>query len=420
MRRRHGALLASAALLLPQSAAAQDHDLRDLITTKSGKELRGRVATPFARDTIALQQGGKRMRVERSDIASMDTVADRLAEFLRRRQQFVDKDAAHAPLYEWAKSRGLDRMADLHAMERCIADDHGFGHEALGHQKRGGEWLWPHAGTQRTLAQLEKALADEPLTLTGERFAVRIDGNLRGGIHALFDLERMGVCFMAECGESIGLSEALQPVLVDIRSSTARFQKWGFKPSPWYEPPPHGDVGRTFYSSPMQARPQRLFFTGAHGLLYRTLIGQTNSPDDRDRVCTWLEIGLPMHFEMTMQGDAGRAEPGDGRAQNLWAAQAMTFDVDLARMLNEPMFGGYYLTDDSRTQANWAVASMFAHWLMQADNVPASRERFLAYVRVALGDRRGNSTTAWDSAMKQRITEFGAPFREWLQKTMTR
>jgi hypothetical protein len=89
-------------------------------------------------------------------------------------------------------------------------------------------------------------------------------------------------------------------------------------------------------------------------------------------------------------------------------------------MLNEPMFGGYYLTDDSRTQANWAVASMFAHWLMQADNVPATRERFLAYVRVALGERRGNSSTAWDSAMKQRITEFGTPFREWLQQRATR
>ena len=122
MRRRHGALLASAALLLLQAAAAQDHDLRDLITTKSGKELRGRVATPFARDTIALQQGGKRVRVERSDIASMDTVADRLAEFLRRRQQFVDKDAAHAPLYEWAKSRGLRTLGVVGAKRGRMAD----------------------------------------------------------------------------------------------------------------------------------------------------------------------------------------------------------------------------------------------------------------------------------------------------------
>jgi hypothetical protein len=89
-------------------------------------------------------------------------------------------------------------------------------------------------------------------------------------------------------------------------------------------------------------------------------------------------------------------------------------------MLHEPMFGGYYLTDDSRTQTNWAVASMFAHWLMQADNVPPTRDRFLAYVRIALGEKRGDSSTAWDGAMKQRITEFAMPFREWLRTRAAR
>ena len=407
-------------LACANAATAQSPDLRDVVVQKDGKEVRGRIAHPFADGPLVLLQGNKRVRVERESIASIDDVASRLAEFFRRRQKLHDKPAAQRLLFEWASSHGLERMAQLHAMESCLRSDDSFGHEALGHERRAGIWLWPHRGRQLTLEQFQNALASDPLALTGERFTVRIDGNLLGGVHALLDLERMGVHWMSEFGAALQLDEALDPVVVDVRATSNGFQKWGFKPMPWHEPKPHGDVSRTFYASAMQARPQRLFFAGAHGLLYRTLIGETNSRDDRDRVCAWLEIGLSMAMETTMQGDAGWAEPGLARAQNLWAAQAITREIDLVRLMHQPMFGGFYLLDDAATQGNWALATTFTLWALRSDTTPPVRDRFLAYIRSALGNRRSESTTAFERAMGKKAQEFATPFREWLAAESSR
>lgn len=412
--------LFATSLACAREVAAQEQDLRDLVVQKDGKETQGRIAHPFANGPLVLLQGNKRVRIDRESIATTDDVAQRLAEFFRRRQKLHDKPAAQRLLFEWASSRGLDRMARLHAMEHCLRSDDSFGHEALGHERRAGVWLWPHQGRQLTLEQLENALANDPLVLVGERFSVRIDGNLLGGVRALLDLERMGVHWMSEFGEALQLDEALQPVLVDVRASATGFQKWGFRPMPWHEPKPHGDVSRTFYASPMQARPQRLFFVGAHGLLYRTLVGETNSRDDRDRVCAWLEIGLSMAMETTMQGDAGWAEPGPARAQDLWAAQTLAREIDLPRLLSQPMFGGFYLLDDAATQTNWSLATTFTLWALRRDATPPMRDRFLAYVRSALGNRRSESTTAFERAMGKKVQEFATPFREWLTAQASR
>ncbi len=397
-------------------AVAQDVDLRDVVTQKNGTELHGRVVNPFTPGPLVLAQGRKRVRIDREQIATTDAVSDRLAEFFRRRQKLFDKPSAQPMLFEWAESRGLSRIATLHAMASCLAASDSFGHEALGHQKKDGVWLWPHDGRRLPLEQLEQALANEPLTLTGERFAVRIDGNLRAGVHALLDLERMGVHMMAEFGEALALQDAQEPVLVDVRSNLGKFQKWGFRPAAWFEPPPHGDVARTYYPSLMQARPQRLFFVGAHGLLYHALIGETNSRDDRDRISAWLEIGLSMQMETAMQGDAGWAEPASVRSLNLWATQTLAGDLDLTRLSHQPMFGGFYLLDDAETQANWALATTFVHWLLLVDNVPATRARFVSYVRHALGELRGDSSTAWNGTMGKQIEGFREPFQEWLKK----
>ena len=408
-------ILAATIAWCSSTAAAQEADLRDVVTLKDGKEHCGRVVNPFTPGPLVVAQGRKRIRVDRAEVASTDTVSARLAEFFRTRQKLHTKPAAQPMLFDWAKSRGLDRVATLHAMADCLASDDSFGHEALGHQKKGGTWLWPHAAKQLPLEQLENALADEPMTLVGERFSVRVDGNLRAGVHALLDLERMGVHMTAEFGEALALLDAQEPVLVDIRSDLGKFQKWGFRPAAWFEPQPHGDIARTLYPSPMQARPQRLFFVGAHGLLYRALIGETNSRDDRDRVCAWLEVGLSMQMETAMQGDAGWAEPAPVRSLDLWAAQTLGGDLDLSRLSHQPMFGGFYLLDDAETRSRWALATTFVQWLLSDDNVPATRARFLSYVRLSLGDRRGDSSTAWDGAMGKKIDEFREPFRAWLK-----
>ena len=411
--------LAAFAAAVVATATAQG-DLRDVVTLKTGKTVTGRVVAPFAPGPLLVVQGGKRVRIERADVAEMDLLASRIAEFLRQRKKLAGKSAAQAILIEWADAHGLPNLAQLHAMHVCLASEDEHAHHRLGHRQRGGQWLWPPGERWLSAAQLEQALSQDPITLSGERFRLRLDGNLRAGVAALFDLERLGVFWRDAFGEALQLDEVLQPIDVNVTYAVADFAKWGYRPLPYYVPAPHGDVARTFFASPAQARPQRLFFVGTQALLYRTLIGQSNARDDRDRTCAWLEIGLPMFAELTMQGDAGFAEPGEVRTQDLHAAQTMTREVDLARLLHQPMYGGYYLLDDAPTQTLWSTAAMFTQFLLREDNLPDTRVRFLAYVRSALGDKRGDSSTLFDKDMGKRIEEFEAPFRAWLQKVAAR
>jgi hypothetical protein len=198
--------------------------------------------------------------------------------------------------------------------------------------------------------------------------------------------------------------------------NTDEFPKWGFRPLPYYVPEPHGDLGHTFYAGPAPQRPQKLFFVGAQALLYHTLIGEVNRGNDRDRVCPWLEVGLGMYLENTMQGDAGFAAPGELRAQDLQAMQALGRGYRITHLLHLPMYSGFYLNDDTPTATNWSAATMFVAWLLEPNNEPKTRGPFLQYIREALGEKKGDSSSLFDKVMGQRVEDMDEPWRAWLVK----
>lgn len=404
------------ALLLGAAAPGQD-DLRDSVTRLDGKTLTGRLLTPHAEDELVLLQGGKRIRLARSEIGQQDLVADRIREFCARRLAMRESPKAQWFLVGWAQARGLPGLARAQAMLLALDDDdHAEAHEFLGHRKSGKGWLWEHDGRAMTRAQLEEALGKQPLEITGERFALRCDGGLRTNVAALLDLEHLAVVFHDRFGKALQLQESLRPMLVVTSRNIDSFPKWGFRPLPYYTPAPHGDVARTFYAGPAPIRPQRLFFVGTQALLYHTLVGEVSRTDERDRVCAWLEVGLGMHMENAMQGPAGFAAPGEPVAQDLQALHALGRDFKIAQLLHLPMYGGFYLTDDTATAVHWSAATMFVAWLLEPDNSPKTRERFLAFVRQALGDRKGDSSSLFDRAMGRPIEDLEAPWLQWLAK----
>jgi len=404
-------------LALAATAPAQD-DLRDKVTRRDGKVLTGRVQNPFAVDEVVLLQGGRRVRLGRPDIAAIDRVGDRVREFCERRVRLRSSPKAQGYLVDWAVSQQLPGLARAQAMWLALTDDdHTAAHEFLGHERGPKGWLWPHAGRKLLRAQLDDLLAREPLTITGERFSLRCDADLETNVAALLDLEHLGVVWQQRFGEALQLREVLAPIDVVTHRNTDDFPKWGFRPLPYYVPPPHGDVAHTFYSGPAPKRPQRLFFVGTQALLYRTLIGEVSRSDDRDRVCAWLEVGLGMVMENTMQGDAGFAAPGELRRQDLQALTALGRDYRLTHLLHLPMYSAFYLMDDTATAINWSAATMFTTWLLEPDNTPRTREPFLRFVRAALGDRKGDSSSLFDRVMGQRVEELDAPWRAWLAQT---
>ncbi|MBL8734295.1 MAG: hypothetical protein JNN13_18105 [Planctomycetes bacterium] len=409
------AIALAVATLSPPDLRAQDD--RDHLTRKDGHVLHGRVVEPFADAEIELRQGGKRLRLQRGDLTSIDLVGDRVRTFCERRLRQKDSPKAQVYLVDWAAAQGLTGLARLQAMALVLQDDDNTAlHEFLGHERSAKGWLWEHDGRRLLKEQFDAALAKAPLLLRGERFSLRCDGGLATNVNALLDLEQLGVAFYDRFGKELQLKETLLPVEVFAHRNSDQFPKWGFRPVPWYEPPPHGDVGHTFYQGPAPLRPERLFFVGTQGLLYRSLIGEADRGNDRDRVCPWLEIGLGMVMEFSMQGPAGFARPGDLRAQDLQALTALSRGYRLTHLLHLPMYGSFYLTDDNNTAVNWSAATMFVAWLLEPDNSPATRAPFLRFVRQALAEKKGDSSSAFDGAMGRRVEELEAPWREWLAK----
>lgn len=404
-------------LLLALAAAlpGQD-DTRDVLTRRDGKTFTGRLLTPHSSDELLLLQGGKRVRLARGDLASTDLVADRVAEFCDRRLR-MKAPKAQWFLVEWAAAHGLPGLARAQAMLLALDDDsHTAAHEFLGHKPTAKGWLWEHDGRNITRDQLEVAMAKHPFDLVGERFRIRSQGGLRQSVAALLDLEQLAVVFHQRFGAPLQLQESLQPIAVEIARNGEEFPKWGFRPIPYYKPAPHGDVALTFFAGPAPERPHRLFFVGAHALLYHTLIGEVARQNDRDRINAWLEVGLAMHFENSLQGPAGFAAPGPLRAQDLQALQALGRDYRLTQLQHLPMYGGFYLLDDTNTAVAWGASTMFVAWLLEPDNDPKTREPFLAFVRESLGERKGDSSSAFDRLLGRRVEELEVPFTKWLAK----
>ena len=59
---------------------------------------------------------------------------------------------------------------------------------------------------------------------------------------------------------------------------------------------------------------------------------------------------------------------------------------------------------------------MLVRFLLQPDNAPQTRDSFLAYIRAALGDRKGDSSSVFDDMMGRRVEDIEPQFRTWLEK----
>lgn len=406
------ALTAATALLA--GLPAQD-DLRDVVRTRDGREVRGRVATPFADDEVLLLQGGKRVRIPRAEITALDTVNDRLFQFLDRRAASENPRLGWF-LVEWAASRELTAMARLQAFDLVLRDDdHEPAHLFLGHRQTSKGWLWELDGRWLTREQFLQQWGSKRAELRSEHFAIRADGGFAQTVAALIDLESLYQWWFTTFGKALGLREVMRPMVIETWRNPESFPKWGFRVVPFHVPDPHGDTGRTFYATNPD-RPRLLFFLGTQGILYHALAQNPRMQDDRDRICPWLEIGLGMVAESVLQGPAGRARPGSQRHLDLQAMNALGRDYRLTHLLHLPMYGGFYLMDDTPTATNWSAAQTLVAYLLDPGTQPPTREAFVDYVRQVFAERKGDSSTAFDKAIGRRIEDIEPDLVRWLNK----
>jgi hypothetical protein len=203
-------LLAAASVATPLSA--QDFDDRDIVRKHDGAEVRGRVSRYHTPEEIVLLQGQQRIRIARDEIASIETVNDRLREFYERLDTGVRSAKYRWILAEWARSRRLDGMAAALALEIVIDDDaHEGAHELLGHKRTRHGWLWPLGDRFVSRKRYLDHHADmgHPLAVAGEHYVVETDAAPKAAVYALLDLERMYLHWQDTFGERLQLREVL-------------------------------------------------------------------------------------------------------------------------------------------------------------------------------------------------------------------
>ena len=411
--------------LAPAGALPAQDDARDVVVLNSGRELRGRVLARYGTDGLVLVQNTTRHTVPWANIASIDTVPDRVAEFLAVRDRLPDNERQQTYLIDWAHLHGIEAMARLQAIDVALrAPDNVTAHTLLGHRRRGSEWLWQHGDDWVRLSDLERFHADwgHPWELESEHFALRCNADLRRSIDTLFDLERLYAYWFEEFGEALQLTEALAPKLpVWVWRDRADFPAWASTKLPYFRPrtqtPLEPSRSFLYFADAQAARPAWLFEVATQHLLYRTLADDPALWTQKDRLCGWAEVGFGQYLERRFGGPAGHAEVGAWRMpEDEGRVVSNQASYTVANLLHRSA-RQFYITVADNTLFEWAASHLFVAWLLDGGDREL-RRAFVAYLRAALHDGKGDSSSAFDRVLGRPIDGLEAPWRQWIREQL--
>jgi len=412
-------------LLLPLSGQDRD-DLRDRVELKSGEVLRGRVVQRFEPDEIELDLGGRRKSVPRKDVTGMRTVDDALAQLLDVRRPGLAV-AADWALSDMAASLELPAMARLQAYHVLLRDpDHAAAHALLGHVQAAGKWRWRWRGELVPAAAIERLTVGKDFALASEHFVLESRDGLRLAVDTLFDLERTYTAFWRELGEDLHPQSWFPPIQVQVHGSLKDMPKLSTTVgAPYCDPTVRGECTVVTYREATMPRPARLVGLAIEALLYRTLLApRAVLPTSLDeRYAPWLEVGLGYYYESRTTGDPGHVAFGNVALDSGMAGLVLRYRPYGLENFVHVRFLAFH--EDARVAPHHvAHAAMLVTWLLDEHAVAgtpavALRPRFLSYVRLALHEGKGNSSSLLDSALGKevgRVEDLEAPWIEWLEK----
>jgi hypothetical protein len=394
-------VLGLAILVLP--APAQD-DLRDTVTLKQGRPVRGRVLEPFGEEEVVVLQGQRRVRLPRRDVTGMDTVRDRLRELVARRLKLPDDVRWQWTVAEWAKSQELPRMAALQAWSVLSLDaDHEQARALLGHRRSGKQWQIQDDGTWYLESKLAERHADwgKALVLDSEHFRLRSNGGVKRVVAALWDLEALYVWWFDTYGPVLRPREVIPPMQLHVWASEEKFPGWTEMRIPYFIPAPYDDTGYTFFP-PNSDRPRDLFGMGLQHILYRSLAYDQDCGSYKNRRCAWLELGLGQYADALFQGPPGRAQAGAPPVFPHERAQIVVQKkrYELKHLLHRHVRDSFYAAVAETTPIDWAYAHAFVTFLMEGED---TRPRLMEYLRQALREAKtaaARSIARWGAASR--------------------
>ena len=407
------------ATLLGALVSAQTYDARDVVRTRNGDEVRGRVSRYYAPDALLLLQGNQRVRVPRADVASVETVNDRLREFYRRLEAGGANAKYRWMLAEWAEAQGLPGMARALALEIVIDDDaHEPAHELLGHAKTKRGWRWPLGDRSVDRERWLEHHADmgHPLTLTGEHYTVETDAEPKAAVYALLDLERLYLHWMDTFGEPLQLREALSPLRARIWRSRDEMPglSSSHKRAYSYAICVAVDHGTTCMVSPTTHEVSELFMMGTQMAIGATLADAQNdgAPMTDLLDCPWAIIGLAQWMETCFTGAPGRAQPRAPQLRGGAVARLKRERPNLKRLL-AAKYPQFYDANSS-TQERWDSSWALAHFLLDPTRKPDLRDGFHRYLSLTIAQGAGLSSSTFDKAIGVRIEDVQKAMYAWI------
>lgn len=429
----HAAVLFGVVHLAAAASAqrpAEDGDRRDAVLLENGKEITGRLLQRYDEEEWLLLQGGKRVRIDPDDVQSTDTVRDRMNRYFGRRKGRDHADpAVHWTLSQWAQQQGLPHLASLEAWAVLARDpQHAGANEYLGHKQRKSSWRWPANGRWLTPEKFTAYTGDigHPLEIRSEHFAIQTNAGLLRATDALFDLERMYIYWHDTFGRELELDEIVTPLPLRIFGTQDRFPALSSEKLGYYVPHPYNEKSFIFFDEEEEigsARPVDLFTVASQHLLYRALARDLDPGGQTERFCAALEIGLGRYVDNVLQGAPGQTQPVAHAASPREVALALGGRrYSLKNMLHLNIRDHFYSTGSlrrtsrtMRAESHWAAVHLFVAFMLDEKANPGARAKLMDFMHIALRDGKGDSSSAFDKAVGERIEKFEKPWREWLE-----
>ena len=369
------------------AAGVADQDLRDRVTLRNGRTLKGR-ETQELDDRICLLVGTRERWIRRKLVREIQSVARSMVDLLLRyRKESPRRPAELWPFVDFCRKHRLSHEEKLFCRRILLADSkHDQANMRLGHLKRGDHWLVPVKSQWVPLEQACRIHRDwgKAWEIRSEHFAVRSCSSLKLAMDTLFELEYMYLYFYILYQKPLELRELVEPVRVFLFKDRKQYPSAGTHVGAYFS----GAENILYTYIGNNKRPFALFHEATHGLIHNVAVHTTRT---RGKFPSWLDEAWAVYMEnLVVPTGRGIVNLRQGRTggnmMRVVATARKPYKVH--RILN---FTSSDYGASSKQTLKYAQGFVLFHYLMHgADG--AYRSRFTDYIKQALGGKGQAST----------------------------
>jgi hypothetical protein len=355
----------------------------DLVVLKNGKSLQGRVVFQDSA-AVVLRQEKRDTRIEKDAVARVQSRAHELDVLLHNASKARLGDVRELELLvSQAEEVGLPGEAAVFWWRMLLLDrDNEVARLALGHKRRGGEWLIP-LGARAFDWDKRLALARDwgsAWELASLHYRLRSNLPLEANLDILLDLERLYRAFFELFGAELQLYDVCRPMPVELHADASSYPDSG-REFGYYDP--STDVVQVDCSQTLVF--QTLAHEATHQLLYDTAFRERNGSGE---IPPWVNEGLAEY----VAGAVARTpnllfQPGRPLAGHFRAHTQAKDPFDLTRVL---AFASEDYDVSSDRTLKYAQSYTLVHFLLHGAE-GAHRAAFFEYLREVYAGK-GSST----------------------------